>query len=138
VLRASVGLPAYRLDFESSIQIKGLGWVYRAQDPKNYYVSKVELEKPGLNPEFAIMHYAVIDGVEQEHEQTPLHVGVPLGGHYKIRFEAVDDRFTTWIQGQQVDQWMDGRLKAGGAGLYREGAEQFTLHGDFQVTPLAK
>ncbi len=138
VLRASMGLPAYRLDFESSIQIKGLGWVYRAQDAKNYYVSKIELEKPGQNPEFAIVHYAVIDGVEQAHEQTPLQVGVPLGGHYKIRFEAVDDRFTTWVQGQQVDQWTDGRLKTGGAGLYREGAEQFTLHGDFQVTPLAK
>jgi hypothetical protein len=138
VLRASMGLAAYRLDFESSIQIKGLGWVYRAGDSKNYYVSKIELEKPGQNPEFAIVHYAVIDGVEQAHEQTPLHVDVPLGGHYKIRFEAVDDRFTTWIQGQQVNQWMDGRLKTGGAGLYREGAEQFTLHGDFQVTPLAK
>jgi len=138
VLRASLGLPAYRLEFESSIQIKGLGWVYRAQDSQNYYVNKIELEKPGQNPEFAIMHYAVIAGVEQPHEQTPLHVGVPLGGRYKIRFEAVDDRFTTWIQGQQVDQWMDGRLKTGGAGLYREGAEQFTLHGDFQVMPLAK
>ncbi len=138
VLRASTGLAAYRLDFESSIQIKGVGWVYRAQDSKNYYVSKIELEKPGQNPEFAIVHYAVIDGVEQPREQTPLHVGVPLGGHYKIRFEAVDDRFTTWIQGQQVDRWRDGRLKTGGAGLYREGAEQFTLHGDFQVTPMAK
>ena len=138
VLRASLGLAAYRLEFESSIQIKGLGWVYRAQDAKNYYVSKIELERPGQNPEFAIVHYAVIDGVEQAHEQTPLNVGVPLGGHYKIRFEAVDDRFTTWVQGQQVDQWMDGRLKAGGAGLNREGAEQFTLHGDFQVTPLTK
>jgi len=137
VLRSSMGLPAYRLDFEGSIQIKGLGWVYRAQDAKNYYVSKIELEKPGQNPDFAIVHYAVIDGIEQPHEQTPLHVGVPLGGDYKIRFEAVGDRFTTWVQGQQVDQWMDGRLKSGGAGLYREGAEQFALHGDFRLTPLA-
>ena len=47
VLRASMALPAYRLEFESSIQIKGLGWVYRAQDSRNYYVSKIELEKPG-------------------------------------------------------------------------------------------
>lgn len=138
VLRSSLGLAAYRLDFEGSIQIKGLGWVYRARDAKNYYVSKIELEKPGQNPEFSIVHYAVINGVEQAHEQAPLRVDVPLGGHYKIHFEAVDDRFTTWVQGQQVDQWMDGRLKTGGAGLYREGAEQYTLHGDFQVTPLAK
>lgn len=138
VLRSSLGQTSYRLDFESSIQIKGLGWVYRAQDARNYYVSKIELERPGQNPEFAIVHYAVIDGVDQAHAQTPLHVGVPLGGHYKIRFEAAGDRFTTWVQDQQVDQWTDGRLKSGGAGLYREGAEQFTLHGDFQVTPLAK
>ncbi|MDP8991122.1 MAG: hypothetical protein M3N41_13705, partial [Acidobacteriota bacterium] len=106
VLRTSMGLAAYRLDFESSIQIKGLGWVYRAQDAKNYYVSKIELERPGLNAEFAIVHYTVIDGVEQAHAQTPLQVGVPLGGHYKIGFEAVDGRFTTWVQGKQVDQWM--------------------------------
>ncbi len=79
VLRASMGLPAYRLDFESSIQIKGLGWVYRAQDAKNYYVSKIELEKPGQNPEFAIVHYAVIDGVEQAHQQTPLQRGCAAG-----------------------------------------------------------
>ena len=32
LLRSSMNLPAYRLDFESSIHIKALGWVYRAQD----------------------------------------------------------------------------------------------------------
>lgn len=136
VLRSSMSLPAYRLDFESSIQIKGLGWVYRAQDANNFYVSKIELEKPGQNPTFVIAHYAVIDGVEQPRVETPLRVGVPLGGHYKIRFDAVGDRFTTWVQGQPVDQWTDARLKTGGAGLYKEGAEQFTVHGNFQVTPL--
>ena len=68
--------------------------------------------------------------------EAPLRVAVPLGGHYKIRFEAVGDRFTTWVQDQKADEWTDARLKTGGAGLYREGAEQFTLHGDFRVTPL--
>jgi hypothetical protein len=136
VLRTSMALPAYRLEFESSIQIKGLGWVYRAKDATNYYVSKIELVKPGQTPEFAIVHYAVIDGVEQSRTQTPLRAGMALGGQYQIRFEAVGNRFTTWIQGQQVDQWTDARLKSGGAGLYREGAEQFALHGDFKVTPL--
>ncbi len=79
VLRASMALPAYRLDFESSIQIKGLGWVYRAQDAKNYYVSKIELEKPGPNPEFAVVHYAVIDGVEQPHREDAAAGGCAAG-----------------------------------------------------------
>jgi hypothetical protein len=138
LLRSSMNLSAYRLDFESSIHIKALGWVYRARDSKNFYVSKIEFQKPGVNPVYALVHYAVIDGVEQPRVETPLHVSVPMGGLYKIRFEAVGNRFTTWIQGQQVEQWADPRLSSGGAGLYGEGAEQSILHGEFVVTPLLK
>jgi hypothetical protein len=69
--------------------------------------------------------------------ETPLHVTVPMGGRYKIRFEAMGNRFTTWVQGQRVEQWTDARLSSGGAGLYAEGAEQSVLHGDFRVTALS-
>lgn len=136
LLRSSMNLPAYRLDFESSIQMKALGWVYRARDAKNFYVSKIEFKKPGVNPVYALVHYAVIDGVEQPRVETPLQVSVPMGGLYKIHFEAVGNRFTTWVQGQQAEQWTDPRLSSGGAGLYGEGSEQSVLHGDFVVTPL--
>jgi len=137
LLRSSMKLAAYRLDFESSIRIKALGWVYRAQDSKNFYVSKIEFQKPGLNPVYALVHYAIINGVEQPRVETPLHVAVPMGGLYKIRFEAVGNHFTTWVQGQRVEQWTDPRLSSGGAGLYSEGVEQSALHGDFVVTPLS-
>ena len=138
LLRSSMKLAAYRLDFESSIRIKALGWVYRAQDSKNFYVSKIEFQKPGVNPVYALVHYAVINGVEQPRVETPLHASVPMGGLYKIRFEAAGNRFTTWVQGQQAEQWTDPRLSSGGAGLYSEGVEQSALHGDFVVTPLLK
>lgn len=136
VLRSTTGLAAYRVEFESAIQIKGLGWVYRAQNAKNFYVSKIELKRPGQNPAFVMVHYAVINGVDQPRVEVPLHVAVPLGGVYKIRFTAVGDRFTTWVQDQQVDQWTDTRLKTGGAGLFNEGAEQSLLKGEFRVIPL--
>ena len=131
-----MAMQSYRVDFESSIRIKALGWVYRAQDSKNFYVSKIEFQKPGVNPVYALVHYAVINGVEQPRVETPLHESVPMGGVYKIRFEAVGNRFTTWVQDQQVEQWTDARLPSGGAGLYSEGAEESALHGDFVVTPL--
>jgi len=137
LLRSSMNLSAYRLDFESSIHIKALGWVYRAQDARNFYVSKIEFQKPGQNPVYALVHYAVINGVEQPRVETPLHVTVPMGGLYKIRFEALGNHFTTWVQGQRVEQWTDSRLSSGGAGLYGEGVEQSALHGEFVVTPLA-
>ena len=137
LLRSSMNLSAYRLDFESSIRMKALGWVYRAQDPKNFYVSKIEFQKPGVNPVYVLVHYAVIDGVEQARVETPLQVSVPMGGLYQVRFEAVGNRFTTWVQGQQVEQWTDPRLTRGGAGLYGEGSEQAILRGEFVVTPLS-
>jgi len=138
LLRSSINLQSYRLDFESSIRTKALGWVYRAQDPKNFYVSKIELQKPGVIPVYAVVHFAVINGVEQPRAETPLRVQVPMGAVYKIRFEAVGNRFATWVQDQPVEQWTDARLSYGGAGLYSEGAEQASLQGDFAVTPLVK
>ncbi|MEO8048963.1 MAG: hypothetical protein ABI833_00990 [Acidobacteriota bacterium] len=138
LLRSTVNLSDYRLDFESSIQVKALGWVYRAGDAKNFYVSKIELQKPGQVPVYVLVHYAVINGVDQPRVEAPLHVTMPLGGRYKIRFDAVGNRFTTWVQGQQVEQWTDSRLSRGGTGLYGEGVEQSILHGDFTVTPLLK
>ena len=138
LLRSTMNLAGYRLDFQSSIQMKALGWVYRAQDSRNFYVSKIEFQKPGQNPVYALVHFAVINGVEQPRVETPLHVSVPMGGIYKIRFEAVGNRFTTWVQGQKIEQWADSRLSFGGAGLYGEGVEQSILHGNFAVTPLLK
>ena len=65
VLQSSLGLRDYRLEFDGSIQIKGLGWIYRAQDAKNFYVGTIELAKPGQDPVYVIAHYAVINGVDQ-------------------------------------------------------------------------
>jgi hypothetical protein len=138
VVRSSMGLSDYRMEFEGSIQIKGLGWVYRAQDSNNFYVGKIELEKAGLNPQYVIAHYAVIGGADQARVQTPLQIRVPLGGHYRIRLEAFGSRFNTWINDHKIDEWNDDRLTTGGAGLYGEGVERSTLYGNFRITPLPK
>jgi hypothetical protein len=136
VLRSSVKDSDYRVEFESAIQIKALGWVYRAQDPKNFYVNKIELKKPGEKPAYVIARYAVINSVDQPRAETPIPVRVPVGENYKIRFEAAGNRFITWVQDQKVDEWTDDRLKSGGVGLYSEGIEQASLHGVFHVAPL--
>jgi hypothetical protein len=138
ILRSSVNATDYRVEFESAIQAKGLGWVYRARDPQNFYVNKIELRTPGAVPAFIIAHYAVIHGVDQARTETPLNVQVPIGADYKIRFEAVGNRFTTWVQGQKADEWTDDQLASGGTGTYREGIEQASLNGAYQVTPLGK
>ncbi len=136
VLKPSLNLSDYRVEFQAQIDNKALGWVYRAQDEKNYYVNKLEIVKPGLNPQIALVRFAVINGQEQPRAQFPLNMEVHLDTLYKIRFDAVGDRFTTYVQDQKVDEWTDDRLKMGGIGLYNEHGERMSLAGTVNVVPL--
>ena len=136
VLRASTNLTDYRLEFEAQIDNKALGWIYRAKDPKNYYVNKLEIVKPGLEPTVALVRFAVINGEEQPRAQFPLALPVHIDTLYKIRFDAVGDRFTTYVQDQKVDEWTDDRIKMGGIGLYNERGELKSVKGGVNVVPL--
>jgi hypothetical protein len=136
VLRPSLNLTDYRLEFEAQIESKALGWIYRAQDEKNYYVTKLEIVKPGLEPGVALVRYAVIKGEEGPRAQFPLSLPLRIDTMYKIRFDALGDHFTTWVQDQKVDEWTDGRLGKGGVGLYSERGERINLKGTLRVAPL--
>ncbi len=137
VLKPSLTLSDYRLEFQAQIETKALGWVYRAKDGKNYYVNRLEIVKPGLDPTVALVRFAVINGEEQPRSQFPLSLPVHVDTLYKIRFDAVGDKFTTYVQDQKVDEWTDSRLKMGGVGLYNERGERMSLKGGVNVVPLA-
>jgi hypothetical protein len=137
VLRPTLNMSDYRIEFEAQIESKAVGWIYRAQDVKNYYVSKLEIVKPGINPTVSVVRYAVIGGEELPHAQFPLNMAVRIDTMYKIRFDAVGDHFTTWVQDQKVDDWTDARLKTGGVGMYSDRGESRTLkNGSLRVAPL--
>ena len=138
LLRASGDLTDYRVEFESVIQSKALGWVYRAKDPQNFYVSKLEIQKVGTESAVVAAHYAVIDGEELDRTRVPLLRGAGADGVYKIRFQAVGNHFTTWVQNQKVEDWNDDRIQAGGAGLYSEDGERAALRSSFRVVPLIR
>jgi hypothetical protein len=138
LLRASGDLTDYRVEFESAIQSKAAGWMYRAKDPQNFYVSKVEIQKPGSEPAVVASHYAVINGEELAHTRVPVPPAAGSDPVYKIRFQAVGNHFTTWVQDQKVDDWTDDRIKAGGAGLYSEDGERSALRSSFKVVPLMR
>ncbi|MBZ5603966.1 MAG: hypothetical protein LAO79_16830 [Acidobacteriia bacterium] len=137
VLRPSLALSDYRVEFQAQIETKSIGWVYRAKDGKNFYVNRLEVVKPGLDPTIAFVRFAVINGEEQPRTQVPLSIPVHVDTLYKIRFDAVGDRFTTWVQDQKVDEWTDARIKIGGVGLYNERGERMSLKGGVNVVPLA-
>ena len=135
MFRPSLPLHDYRLDLQGMIETKALGWVIRAKDPKNFYVMKLEMVKPGLNPTIALVRFAVVGGEEQQRSQIPLSLNARLDTMYKIRMEVVGQTFTTWVQDKKMDEWTDNRISTGGVGLYNERQERAQIK-SVAVTPL--
>jgi hypothetical protein len=127
--RPTMAISDYRIEVQGQIEKKALGWIFRAHDPKNYYVIKLEWLKPGVeDPIPALVKYAVIDGKETTHTQVLLPLeNVTLTTMFKIRTDVKGDKFTTWVNDKRVDYWNDDRITVGGAGLYAEANERAVI-----------
>jgi hypothetical protein len=136
VLRSSQTLTDYRIEMQGQIESKAIGWIFRAADPKNFYVTKLEIVKPGLEPTVAVVRFAMVNGEEGPHAQLPLPMKVRRDTMFKIRFDAVGSHFTTYVLDQKVDDWTDEQVKTGGVGLYSERGEVAALKGGMNVVPL--
>jgi len=136
VLSGSDKLSDYRMEFQAQIETKAIGWVFRGLNPRNYYVAKLETIKPGLEPTVALVHFAVVDGQDENRVVVPLPMKVRVDTTYKIRFDAMGNRFSAWVQGQKVDEWTDSRFGSGGVGLFSEKDEHAALQGIVNVVPL--
>jgi hypothetical protein len=136
ILRGSKQLTDFRLEFPGQIVGKALGWVIRAKDPQNFYVMKLEIVKPIPDSRGVLTRFAVIHGQEQLREQVPLPLPLRPNTVYRIRVDAIGSRFTTWVQGEKVDQWVDPRIQEGAVGLYTESGDRGTLDGEMSVFAL--
>lgn len=133
ILRSSQSASDYAVEFNASVDQKALGWVFRATDPENFYVGKIELVNTPAGPAAVFVYFPVIHGLGQERKHSQVMLPATPGTVYHIRLEAYGDRFTAWIQDRKVEEWTDNRLLAGGAGLYSESGERALLQGEFRV-----
>jgi len=124
---ASAGKRDYRMEFSGRIHVKSLGWVFRHTDSRNYYLMKLEVLRPGRFPVVKLIRYAVVNGEESEHRQITLPFGVQVDTLYKVALDVKGQRFTTSIQDQAVDLWIDGALKSGAAGFFHDRGEEGTI-----------
>jgi len=136
LLSGSVKLSDYRMEFQAQIETKAVGWVFRGLNPRNYYVAKLETIKAGLEPTVALVHFAVVDGHDENRVSVPLPMKLRVDTTYKIRFEAMGTHFSAWVQGQKIDEWTDNRFGSGGVGLFSEREEHSALQGIVNVVPL--
>ncbi|MDX2151866.1 MAG: hypothetical protein SFV54_14095 [Bryobacteraceae bacterium] len=115
--RPSMALSDYRVEFEGEVESKGLGWVMRFKDSKNYYAMKIQTSRPGDAHGAVFVRYAVVGGEEVDRFELPLAHKVRAGSKVKVRVDAKGPRLITSVQGQAVNEWSDTKLKTGGFGF---------------------
>lgn len=128
LLAPSLRMKDYRVEFMGVIERQSLSWVFRAQDPQNYYAMKIAVVKPGPLPTMGLVRYEVIGGKEGQRVQMPLRIMLHNNAPFRVRVAVSGSDFTTLINGQLVDFWGDDRLKAGGAGFFSEPGDRARLY----------
>lgn len=130
--KPTLSLHDYTLEFETEIQQKGVGWAFRAADPKNFYATKINVTRaPGAKTaeRAEIIRWAVVNGKQMARTALPIPLSaVDDHGTYEVKVGVRGSRFTTVLNGQAVDNWADNRLKRGGVGFFNDPGEKATLH----------
>jgi len=127
IFKPTLDMVDYRFEFLGEIDQKAMGWVFRAQDLKNYYAMKFVIVKPGPLPLIDMVRYAVIDGKEGPHVHKPLPMTARNDMLYRVSIDVRGADFTVLAQGQVVDFWTDRRLPHGGVGFFANRGERARL-----------
>lgn len=108
----------YTFEFMGQIESRGMSWVYRATDAKNYYLGKLVVVQGGPVPEIALVRSVVKNGRESKRKQVPLPATLRADTLYRVRVEVNGNDFTTSVLGQVVDTFTDPSHAQGGIGFY--------------------
>jgi hypothetical protein len=128
----------YRIEFDWTPDSKGVGWVYRASDPRNYNAVRVSLSRAGTAPVLIVERSSVLAAAESERSRVP----VPWTKddstlRVRIRMDALGPAVSLYVQGKLVDHWTERRLAAGDLGFFEDqnhepsvGSVQVSFFGD--------
>ena len=118
----------YRMEFFGQIENKSMSWVVRGKDTQNYYAMKFNVVEPGLRPVISMVHYAVVGGKAGRKVEMPLSVMVHNDTPYHVAVDVRGSHYVASIEGQQVDEWTDDSLVAGGVGFFSEAGARARIY----------
>ncbi len=128
VLRDSVDMTDYHVEFSGSIGRSALGWAVRARDARNYYALQIVQTTSGPQPRFSIVRYAVVDGKEVRKKTTEIPLPADPKTVWRVVMDVKGQFYTLMVQDHVVDFWQDGRFHSGGVGFFSPAGEHARLH----------
>jgi len=126
--QATVDKQDYDFNFLGQIDRKAISWAFRAGDERNYYASKIELNRQGELSGASIHRYIVQKAETVSHVEMPLPVVLERNRPYQFTIAVEGNRFRTLIDGHVIDEWSDNRFAKGGVGFYSGQGELAGLH----------
>jgi hypothetical protein len=130
IWQRSASLSNYDMEFVGQIEQKSMNWAFRAADARNYYATKLSINRPVTGsgaPNAGIVRYAMLDGHEVDRVRLPLPISLERGRPYRVRLSVQGSRFITSINGRTVSSWSDHRISKGGVGFFSEEGESATV-----------
>jgi len=107
----------YNFEFLGQIENRGMSWVYRAKDTRNYYLGKLVITQGGPVPEVALVRSVVKNGRETQRKVILVTTTSRADTLYRVRVDVNGSDFTTSVLGQVVDTFSDSTHTQGGVGF---------------------
>ncbi len=125
--RPSLQLADYRVEFFGQIEKKGLGWVVRASDNRNYYALRLAQVGRGPVPNVVVQRWPVIDGKPGQVVERKLNTPLPQDTLYQVTMTIGGEHYSLTVQDRIVDSWSDDQFRRGGIGFFTDEGEQARL-----------
>jgi len=127
--KRSLDMADYQFEFQAAIERKALSWVFRATDDRNYYATKLAVNRGDDKASGTrVMRYVVLNGVQQDRTLLPSPIDLKPMESYRIRVNVRGGSFSTLVNDQLVDHWSDSRLSRGGVGFFADPGETAAVH----------
>ena len=118
LLDSSLWLADYQVEFVGQIDRRGLGWVVRASDFRNYHAVRLVVVEEGPLPKVMLERYAVVGGRTGAVQRTLLPFPVRNETSYHVVTQVRGDTYAVSVQDRVVATWSESRLATGGAGFF--------------------
>jgi len=118
LLRPTLRLTDYRVEFIGRFEQKAVAFVFRAVDAANYQAVKLVMTKLRPLPEVHLVRYTVLEGREGPRSDKLLPMNLASDAFFTVHLDVRGSDFTLMVQEKMADFWSDDRLKTGGIGFF--------------------
>ena len=131
LLRPSLNMSDYELEFLGKIENRSLGFVFRAANTNNYQAVQIALDAAGG---VHLARYAVLGGEHSQPAIAPLDLAVAKNASCRVKLSVCGSDFKLFVNDKPAFDWTDDRLPEGGVGFFSDGEDRARLYW-VKVTP---